>query len=479
MSSIRAIDDIRAGRRTAKLEARHLLLVGSQPIPLVVFVLLETCVHVAELIALFRLGLAAAGSSEMSTALNLVLVLLLLALLRIGLSCLISVSRDFWRLDVARQAMHVGQTNLTDRPDLFNDKELRLDRPSSISASAFVISQNVCHFIVEFVRSTSQYLAQVIAVVLLFDYYLIAPFVLSAAISVAVAARLQKKISLFSEKVEESRNRVNAIYTGIWDGRVIGNKPWASHWMRSFRLAFGRLKQATWNLSVWDNSAYMFHVVLSYLFVGCGVLFVLMDASTDTAFAIAVTLPKVIQMVQLQSLLLGALTGIPVCAGQLRALSGSVSQIPTQGLAAFVDQQRVHIRAHNGDKLDRGQLREIVLHRLHSPVVSGARITLEGINGAGKSSLLLEIKSLAGDHALYLPPGADPLFARGARKLSSGQRQFILIQQFLRGGYPVLLLDEWDAHLDETHANDSDKQINQAVEQGAVVIEVRHKKSCI
>jgi|GEM_PF-725462 len=107
------------------------------------------------------------------------------------------------------------------------------------------------------------------------------------------------------------------------------------------------------------------------------------------------------------------------------------------------------------------------------------RMTLRGENGAGKSTLLQWIKQAFAQQAHLLPAGDNQLCWRFKHSnLSAGQRARAIIDEILQQGPDIqyLLLDEWDANLDD----DNRKLIDQLLEtlsKERVVIEVRHQKS--
>lgn len=104
------------------------------------------------------------------------------------------------------------------------------------------------------------------------------------------------------------------------------------------------------------------------------------------------------------------------------------------------------------------------------------RVTLHGENGSGKTSLLLLIKMLKGESAFYLPSKHDLLFQLSKEKLSTGQSAKKILHELLDHlDNPVVLLDEWDANLDQENVNNLSKLINR-LSTDRFVIESRHLK---
>lgn len=106
------------------------------------------------------------------------------------------------------------------------------------------------------------------------------------------------------------------------------------------------------------------------------------------------------------------------------------------------------------------------------------RTTLRGANGSGKSTLLAQLKERLGDRAFLLPAHPELYFpGLDTQEASSGQA-VVRILELLESGYldkscTVVLLDEWDANLDEATRTAQDKLIDDLA-QSKCVIEVLH-----
>lgn len=99
------------------------------------------------------------------------------------------------------------------------------------------------------------------------------------------------------------------------------------------------------------------------------------------------------------------------------------------------------------------------------------RYLIMGENGAGKSSLLKVIKKYQEDSILLSP---DIYFEANPDALSTGLFQINQIKKIMQMDAKYLLLDEWDANLDQQHY----QAINQLIEEKSttcIIFEVRHK----
>jgi ABC-type transport system involved in cytochrome bd biosynthesis fused ATPase/permease subunit len=103
------------------------------------------------------------------------------------------------------------------------------------------------------------------------------------------------------------------------------------------------------------------------------------------------------------------------------------------------------------------------------------RLTLRGENGSGKSTLLMLIKHALQDRAYFLPTHNQLSFEAETNKYSTGESlKNRLLEILEKVDADVLLLDEWDANLDQENR----EKLSQIIDEIAArkcVIEVRHR----
>lgn len=113
-----------------------------------------------------------------------------------------------------------------------------------------------------------------------------------------------------------------------------------------------------------------------------------------------------------------------------------------------------------------------ILDKLHS----SGRLTLRGENGCGKSTLLMLIKNTLSEKAFFLPTYNQQLsFTAETNKYSTGESlKNRLVEILEKVDSDVLLLDEWDANLDEENRDRLSALIDEIATKKCVV-EVRHR----
>jgi len=106
---------------------------------------------------------------------------------------------------------------------------------------------------------------------------------------------------------------------------------------------------------------------------------------------------------------------------------------------------------------------------------TSGRFTIRAPNGAGKSTFLRTLKFKVGDGAFYLPAHTDGLaWKADLEGKSIGQRMISHLAEIeALPDVTHILLDEWDANLDEHNTAHFDRRLDAAAES-KVIVEIRH-----
>ncbi len=111
------------------------------------------------------------------------------------------------------------------------------------------------------------------------------------------------------------------------------------------------------------------------------------------------------------------------------------------------------------------------------PVPTSGRITIRGLNGVGKSTFLCWFKERVGESAFYLPAQHDLIFESTKEKnLSTGQSLKVILEEIsakAASEITLLMLDEWDANLDQQSRQIFHELIDK-MSYSILIIEVRH-----
>jgi ABC-type bacteriocin/lantibiotic exporter with double-glycine peptidase domain len=114
-----------------------------------------------------------------------------------------------------------------------------------------------------------------------------------------------------------------------------------------------------------------------------------------------------------------------------------------------------------------------LMEALQRKTLSCGRFKVTGANGSGKSTFLKLIKDLVPDSLLL---SAEVQFLDCGNEFSTGQGRIKEIEHAISMAPSVLMVDEWDANLDEGNSRRIDRVLEEAA-RGMVVVEVRHSRA--
>jgi len=136
-----------------------------------------------------------------------------------------------------------------------------------------------------------------------------------------------------------------------------------------------------------------------------------------------------------------------------------------------------HVQKSEISILDVATETDIPVNELLAQIASKSRpkpgrLRLSGRNGVGKSSLLRDLKALMPQAVLVGPEiHLLPIELKG----STGQIQKQTLMALMEQNIEILLVDEWDANLDQANMERVDEQLQDFAKKG-LVIEVRHSR---
>lgn len=109
--------------------------------------------------------------------------------------------------------------------------------------------------------------------------------------------------------------------------------------------------------------------------------------------------------------------------------------------------------------------------------VEDGRFRITGPNGSGKSSALLALKEQFGGRCFLMPTNRAGLAWKGVNEaLSTGQQMISSLQEVVSiEDVKYILLDEWDANLDQHNAAEIDVILDELAST-RMIVEVRHMR---
>lgn len=268
--------------------------------------------------------------------------------------------------------------------------------------------------------------------------------------------------------VEKNKNQVTQLLSSAWDHWVINNTSFLNSWQKDFSARHGRYKDSLNQLS-WKKE--MSAVILSLssflptLFAACIFAYKNMG-QTSELLNLIVLLPRLFMILGHTTSLIYLVRDFSIMKSRGEFISQVLNQPWDFNWEGRIQKNKINITNQNckGVDFDQNVLTEVKGYW-----------TVRGSNGAGKSSWLMRLKEDLGERACYLPPKSHLGSVEIATGLSTGQKIKEQIRLALKhSNISVLLLDEWDANLDESNRQEVLETLK-TLGQRLCVIDIRHR----
>lgn len=264
---------------------------------------------------------------------------------------------------------------------------------------------------------------------------------------------------------QQSRLNLTAKLFDSWDNVVISNKHNYTLYNNIVQKSFATAKNnSVKSTSIQHiNSSLGMIILMLPVFLVTAFIFNKNWHDAATMAVLIATLPRQIQLLQMCYALIGYHTSIGVIKTMLDGIL-EVLQPTVVNLDKYIQADQIRVK-QTGDIFDSTQLPK------------QGRVTLVGNNGVGKSCMLLKLKEDYQEQAYYLPAKHNLYFnykSDKAHKGSTGQQLIKQIQEIREDDRSrIVMLDEWDAHLDRENTQIIDQYLDELA-QTRLVIEVRH-----
>lgn len=264
---------------------------------------------------------------------------------------------------------------------------------------------------------------------------------------------------------QQSRLNLAAKLFDSWDNVVIFNKHNYTLYNNIVQKSFATAKNnSVKSTSIQHiNSSLGMIILMLPVFVVTAFIFNKNWHDAATMAVLIATLPRQIQLLQMCYALIGYHTSIGVIKTMLDGIL-EILQPTAVNLNTYIQANQIRVK-QTGEIFDSTQLPK------------QGRLTLIGNNGVGKSCMLLKLKDHYQEQAYYLPAKHNLYFnykTDKAHRGSTGQQLIKQIQEIREDDRStIIMLDEWDAHLDRENTQIIDQYLDDLA-QTRLVMDVRH-----
>ncbi|QDJ49370.1 hypothetical protein [Bordetella hinzii] len=382
--------------------------------------------------------------------------------------CLSYVTMQAWANAAHARLLRMFELRFQGRTARYRDAASREEVDSVISRNAFSATFGYIAHIYGFASFSLNSLLSLVVIAYLLPPGIWQGYVISVIACAAVIAVFNPGISRLSETSQAGLAGYGHILGRFWSNVTLGNRHNLAHWQAQAGTT-GRLYYRSLIRLEWLKQSSNFLLGLVTLIPTSYLIYETVTAPDIEPALIAATLVNLTRIFHILNSL-GALVyqilefGAADAAFKYLLKAARLTEVPPAGSPAIAG-----IRINDVPVAD---------PRASASAIQAAkqgRFTVRGPNGSGKSTFLLEMKGANPDQVFYLPSSFEQLVWQDKQDgLSTGQRMMRILAEIRQmDEVKVLLLDEWDANLDQENTRLADDFLD-ALAREKVVVEVRH-----
>lgn len=383
--------------------------------------------------------------------------------------CLSFVTTQHWINRLHRKFSLAMTSAVYGNLDDYRSSARKSEFESAISRNSFSVISSYVMLSHDFLSLMLNSVLSIVVIGIILPSEIAMGYAISLVLSIGTVFALSKTISTLSVDTEQRYASYGNTLHKAWDNMVLGNRYNSRLWLNEFDASSSSYYESSQKLAVYKQLGNIVIALVSLIPTAYLVYHLLVFDTLEPGIiaAIIVNLTRLFHILNSLSALAYELIEWTSASARLRYLLAFLTPHP----GGKIPQAPVGHVMINGEPItDYQKVRET----LHDRRVG--RITIRGDNGAGKSTLLLSIKQAFANQAYLLPARNDQLCWKSPYgNLSTGQRACAIIDEVLQKNTEIryLLLDEWDANLDQDNRQLID-QLLETLSKDRVVVEVRH-----
>ena len=343
-----------------------------------------------------------------------------------------------------------------------------------LTGEAHATLEYASHFSLDFISVSCNVLFTVVAFLAILGPLITASITVALVSSFGLLWAARRQITAAGGRIQNSKMRALLSVQSLWDQFFFGNSKTRAKPIAQAQTDLTRYFRQTEYFKLAEQAVSCLPIFLSMAILYLAINYQ-MDMGKLVLPSLVAVLPRSLQLFQNVHTISTYSSQFLLLRAKLHNLQHFPDHLDHRQAGAHIDKSGISIiDVTSGDQLGVDDL----LQRLQGTTGCDAydpgrnnkagRLRIIGRNGAGKSSLLRDLKAWLPDSVL-IGPGVQllPPDARG----STGQLQIQTLAALMEHGVDTLLLDEWDANLDHENTRQLDAQLAE-LSQRALIIEV-------
>lgn len=401
--------------------------------------------------------------------------------------CFAFIYKTSWRQEAQRAFIEAFVASNRNNVGEWNNRGLQEQKMSILTAEGPQAINAFIDYAFDVASYTLSVFFNIMALSIVVEPLFTLAFMISL-ITVIVVMRLRRRIQrLLTKKALTARIDLSQQLLAAWDNVLLGNKYNFQLWNEKTHQKMNRCLQRNVELERFDQ---IMAIVVSLITMIPSLLvvvwFVMQHRGDTVALAsFFITIPILFLILSYTYQMLSNAFRWGMHRSKMNALFQAIqpASYTADEMLKKVKWPKIHYTrneaasdaSYKGSRIFSPPADLTSHHDLIQHTAEPGRITLRGENGSGKSTTLMLIKNSLEERAFILPTTGHLAFTGETHKYSTGENlRSRLIEILDKVEAPILLLDEWDANLDQENRDQLHALIDQIAETKCV-IEVRHR----
>jgi ABC-type transport system involved in cytochrome bd biosynthesis fused ATPase/permease subunit len=388
--------------------------------------------------------------------------------------CLAYIVRISWKQEALRSFIHAfissNRNNITD----WNNKSVKEEKLSILTAEAPTAINALIDYIFDLYSYVASVVFNIMALSIVVEPLFAIVYSLSLTCVIILMNLMRRTQRQFTKKALSARVDLTQSLLAAWDNVLLGNNYNFNLWQEKTTQRLNRSLKKNIALERFDQ---LMAIITSLLTIIPSVIVVLYVAWTNQHDMVRlstfiVTLPMLFTILSYTYQTLSLCFRWGMHKSKLASLFKTIqtSSKLAETMTKKVKWEKIRLMEETKSPFHFNSYHELMLRAEQS-----GRLTLRGENGSGKSTLLILIKAALQNKAFFLPTHSDLNFTAETHNHSTGESLRSRLTEILeKVSSDVLLLDEWDANLDQ----DNREKLSSLIDEIATrkcVIEVVHR----
>ncbi len=362
--------------------------------------------------------------------------------------------------------IHYNQISLSSEKD---EKERRISALSTESSRSL---EDAALYFYDFLATSLNVVLNILTIAFIVDRKLLLAYGLSLLVVSMLLKWQGAQQGRLALMAQDARILLGQSLLGFWDNIVLGNLYNNRLWQEKMWKRFEKAKELQIGSIKFQQIIAIGIAFLTLIPCLIIVTYSMITHASDTTFlaSYVVILPRLFIILNFTHHMLSLIAQIPIHKNRLKTLISFLIQPEKIDILKRIYWDQIKIfKVHPS-----GKAQEIGDPRIIFDLVfSKGRFLVTGVNGSGKSSLLIFMKEKLKENVYYLPANHNLEFLNDGVSLSTGQQLIKSFEEIYQNvSEQIVLLDEWDANLDPSNCLKISQKIDELA-KNKTVIEVR------